>query len=112
MSSYYSDERVFMTLHDTTGLPGARVAFGDEKPPCPRFLYRLTNGGEVHADGRNYAALPRYRASLYLDSYDHETVEAFARAVAELGPYAYGDEWSDEDGGKYVATFDFTLCED
>ena len=111
-SGYYGDERIFSTLTSRTGIPGAHIAFGDEKPPCPRFLYRMTNGGEVHADGTNYAALPHYQARLYLDAYDSEVVEAFAAAVGALGPYRHSDEWSDENGGKLVAVFDFTLTDE
>jgi len=112
MLNFYADERVYSTLHDLTGIPGARVAFGDKKPKCPRFLYRLREGGEVVADGLNYAAMPKYTARLYLSDYDSDTVAAFARAVSSIGPYTYDEEWSDEDGGKYVAVFDFTVCKD
>ena len=111
MSSRYLDERVFSTLHDATGIPGARGAFGEDKPPRPRFLYRLANGGELHASNANYAALPHYEARLYLAEYDGEVVEAFAEAVAELGTYRQRDEWSDEDGGGFVAVFTFTPTE-
>ena len=108
----YHGERVFSVLKGRTGIPGAYIAFGDEKPPCPRFTYRMTNGGEVHADGANIAALPRYQVRLFLDSYDSELVEAFADAVGELGPYRHSDEWDDENGGKFVAVFTFTLTDE
>ena len=104
-----TDEMVYEALAPS-GVPGTRHAWAEgTKPPLPWFTYRLTNGGEVHADSRNYAALPRYRAELHLAEADPELEEAFRDAVAAIGPYSYGEEYDEEDAAL-VMTYDFTVC--
>lgn len=104
-----TDEMVFATLAEV-GIPGTNKAWTEgNKPALPWFLYRLTSGGEAHADNRNYAALPRYRAELHTAEYDGDLLGAFEDAIATLGPYAYGEEY-DRDNAALVFTFDFTVC--
>lgn len=104
-----TDDFVFEVLSQA-GIPGVHRAWGvDAEPPLPWFVYYLTGGGEVHADGRNYAALPRYRAELHTDETDSPLVDAFEAAVSEIGPYVYGEEY-DSRNAAFVSTFDFTVC--
>lgn len=105
-----SDELVFNTITDGTKTPGARMTWGPPQcvPPLPYFTYGRTGGGELFADGRNHAALPRYRVTLFAKEPDEALEELFARAVANLGPYSRSWEYDDEHDA-YVTHFDFTV---
>ena len=111
--SVRTDGIVFRALLPT-GVPGTRNAWPiDARPNRPRFTYRLESGGEIHADGGNYSAMPRYSVTLELDEHDDDLIETFEAAIAELGPYSYSEGY-DEKSGAFTYEWDFTMprCND
>lgn len=92
------DERVYKTLRDLTGLPGAKYSFAyGHVPPLPWFVYLPEKKGEVFADNDYYLTVPRYRAELYIKENDPEIVDGFAEAVRSLGPYRHREVWLDSE---------------
>ena len=104
-------QAVFETLCQT-GIPGVRISWarGRQDMVPPFFCFRVDDAGIMHADNRAHAALPRYRADLYLNDYDGELVDTFTQAVACLGPYTCAESW-DEDEQMPVITYRFTVNE-
>lgn len=104
-----SDETVYNTISDATKTPGVRMTWGPSscEPRMPFFVYERTNGGEVDADNRTYARLPRYRVTVFMETYDETLVERFADAVATFGPYRQHDDY-DEAHDAFTASFEFT----
>lgn len=88
------DERVYTTLHDLTGLPGAKHSFPyGHVPSLPWFVYAKEKKGEVFADNDNYLTVARYRAELYIRENDPDIIDVFAEAVRTLGPYRHRSDW-------------------
>ena len=102
-----TDQMVFDALADT-GIPGSREHWplGDV-PPVPRWHYERADGGELIADGSNYAELPRYRVVLVSDG-DPELIEEFATRISTLGLRRYRETW-DNDEDAVVSTWTFTV---
>lgn len=105
-----SDEIVYNTISDMTGVPGARMSWGPRhcRPSLPYFVYKRESGGEVYADDSTHAIMPRYRVTLYVRDPGEAVEERFVRAVGKLGPYSRSWEY-DTDHEAYVTHFDFTF---
>ena len=102
-----TDKEVFEIL-STSGLPGAKECWPEGgAPELPWFVYELVDDGMFGADDRNYANLPRYRASLYEKVRDIDVGNAFEAALAEFGPFTR-EEYHIDSEKCDMTTYTFT----
>ena len=79
-------------------------------PALPWCVIVMEDHGDVHADDRNYAALPQMRVELYQKEQDEELTASVRDALSEISPTSELFSWLDDEGCA-MTTFTLTVPE-